>query len=149
MLCRGWAAWALARSQRPRAGSFATKASSVENNSAGKPITMNAVRQPYCSTTHAPRLRPMTAEKVGAAVKQLMANERRCGGYKSAMIDIDAEVVGDSLTATAMRATASIQKLTARPQIMVATAHNRQAIASKRVRDIRSANRPAGKARRA
>ena len=91
----------------------------------------------------------MTAEKVGAAVKQLMANERRCGGYKSAMIDIDAEVVGDSLTATAIRATASIQKLTARPQIMVATAHNRQAIASRRVRDMRSASRPAGKARRA
>ena len=38
-----------------------------------------AVRQPYCSTTQAPRLRPITAEKVGAAVKQLMANERRWG----------------------------------------------------------------------
>ena len=121
----------------------------MENNSAGMPIAINAVRQPYCSTTQAPRLRPITAEKVGAAVKQLMANERRWGGYRSAMIDIEVEVVGDSLTATAMRARASIQKLTASPHSRVATAHSKQAIASKRVRTIRSARRPAGKASRA
>ena len=62
---------------------------------------------------------------------------------------MDAEVVGDSLTATAIRASANIQKLTASPHSIVATAHNRQAMASRRVRDMRSARRPAGRASRA
>ncbi len=112
---------------------------------AGSPRAMNAVRQPYCSTTQAPMLRPMIDEKVGAAVKQLMANERRCGGYRSAISDSDADVVGASLTATSMRARASTTKLPASPQLMVASAHSRQASASRRRRGTRSTRRPAGK----
>ncbi|MCY1461634.1 hypothetical protein D9M71_793110 [compost metagenome] len=90
-------------------------------------------------------LRPMIDENVGAAVKQLMANERRCGGYRSAISDSDAEVVGASLTATSMRARASTRKLPASPQIIVASAHSRQAAASRRTRGRRSTSRPAGR----
>src|ERR1700712_5555984 len=86
----------------------------------------------------------MIEENVGAAVKQLMANERRWGGYRSAISDSEAEVVGDSLTATSIRATARATKLPARPQNMVAIAHSKQAIASRRIRGRRSTNRPAG-----
>ena len=94
-------------------------------------------------------LKPMIEEKVGAAVKQLIANERRWGGYRSAISDSDAEVVGDSLTATSMRATASARKLPANPQAMVANAHNRHDMASRRIRGMRSTRRPAGKPVRA
>ena len=106
---------------------------------------MNAVRQPYTSTTQAPILKPMIEENVGAAVKQLMASERRCGGYRSAIKDRDAEVVGDSLTATSIRAMASTRKLPASPQAIVANAQSRHDSASRRVRGRRSTRRPAGK----
>ncbi|MNM76094.1 hypothetical protein D3C81_879000 [compost metagenome] len=61
------------------------------------------------------------------------------------MIDIEVEVLGDSKTATAMRAITSIAKLVDRPQATVASAHNEQVMASRRVRDRRSAKRPAGR----
>ncbi|MNH31594.1 hypothetical protein D3C79_919730 [compost metagenome] len=91
----------------------------------------------------------MIEEKVGAAVKQLMAKERRCGGYKSAISDREADVVGDSLTATSIRAMASTIKLPARPQAMVAKAQSRHDKASRRVRGRRSTKRPAGRPSRA
>ncbi|MCY1181920.1 hypothetical protein D9M73_224530 [compost metagenome] len=87
----------------------------------------------------------MIEEKVGAAVKQLIANERRCGGYRSAINDSEADVVGDSLTATSIRAKASARKLPASPHAIVATAHSRQDIASRRMRGMRSTSRPAGR----
>ncbi|MNT85892.1 hypothetical protein D3C72_2261130 [compost metagenome] len=67
-------------SQRPRCGSCTLMASSTAISRPGRPMSRKALRQPWVSTSQAPTLRPMIAEKVGAAVKQLMANERRCGG---------------------------------------------------------------------
>ncbi|MNJ47226.1 hypothetical protein D3C77_423780 [compost metagenome] len=53
----------------------------------------------------------------------------------SAMIDIDADVVGDSNTATAIRAMTSMAKLVDKPQATVAKAHSKLVTASRRVRD--------------
>ncbi|MOA29420.1 hypothetical protein D3C78_1504320 [compost metagenome] len=87
----------------------------------------------------------MIEEKVGAAVKQLMAKERRWAGYRSAINESEAEVVGDSLMATSIRATASARKLPASPHAMVATAQSRQDMASSRIRGMRSTSHPAGR----
>ena len=75
----------------------------MARNNAGKPTASSVARQPKCCISQAPPTKAMSEPALAPMVNTLIAPERRSGGYRSAIMDMEAGPPPASLTAAPAR----------------------------------------------